>query len=271
MAGVTAARTVVAQLTDPHVTAAGSLLFDKVDTAGFLQAAVGHLNGLTPRPDLVVATGDLTNEGKPAEYERLAELLGQLTMPFVILPGNHDDLVAMREVFDPPPDVGDALGWHHVTEVGPLRVVGLDSLVPGQPGGRLGPERLAWLDGVLGSSDAPTIIAVHHPPHVTGIDHMDGMRLEDGDALGEVVERHPHVARVITGHIHRAITALWHGTVVTTSPGTAHQVVLDLDDGPARWSLEPPAVQLHVWLPEVASLVTHTSYIGDFGPTEPFD
>jgi 3',5'-cyclic AMP phosphodiesterase CpdA len=112
---------------------------------------------------------------------------------------------------------------------------------------------------------------VHHPPHVTGIDHMDGMRLADGDALGEVVERHPHVVRVITGHIHRDITALWHGTVVTTSPSTAHQVVLDLDDGPARWSLEPPGVQLHVWLPEVASLVTHTSHIGDFGPTAPFD
>ncbi len=85
------------------------------------------------------------------------------------------------------------------------------------------------------------------------------------------MERHPHVVRVICGHVHRPVTTGWHGTVVTIAPSTAHQVALDLTDGEARWRREPPGVQLHVWLPDEQLLVTHTSPIGDYGPIERFE
>ena len=257
--------TIVAQLSDPHVTAPGTKLFGRVDSGRMLRDAVSHLNALDPRPDLVVATGDLTADGLDDEYRHVRTLLGALHLPWVVLPGNHDDRDRQAEVLgrsDP------------VQQVGPLRLLLLDTHVPGSPSGRLGPDQLAWLDDELGRSAKPTILALHHPPYATGVRHMDTMGLEDGDALGDVVERHRHVVRILTGHVHRDITVGWRGTVVTTCPSTAHQVALILGEDEARWRREPPAVQLHVWLPEAeggaGSLVTHTSPIGDHGPLEPF-
>jgi 3',5'-cyclic-AMP phosphodiesterase len=257
--------TIVAQLSDPHVVAPGSLLFNRLDTGTMLRDAVTHLNGLDPRPDLVVATGDLTGDGHPDEYRHVATLLRALHVPLVLLPGNHDDRELLAEV------LGDQ---QRVVHVGPLRLLLLDSHLPGSPAGRLGAEQLAWLDRELAQSAKPTILALHHPPYATGLRHMDTMRLEDADELGAVVERHRNVVRIISGHVHRPTTVGWRGTVVTTSPSTAHQVVLELHDADARWRREPPAVQLHVWLPEAedgaGSLVTHTSVIGDHGPAQPF-
>jgi 3',5'-cyclic AMP phosphodiesterase CpdA len=162
-------------------------------------------------------------------------------------------------------------GWPSATDVGPLRLVLLDDSVRDSPNGCVGPDQLAWLDRTLAATSAPTILAVHHPPFATGVRHMDSMGLDDADALGDVIERHPHVVRVITGHLHRNITVGWRGTVVTTTPSTAHAVALDLADGAApRWRREPPAVHLHVWLPDEQLLVTHTSPIGDYGPAETF-
>ena len=256
--------TVIAQITDPHILAAGEQLGGVIDTAGYLRDAVAHVNGLVPQPDLVVITGDLTDGGSREQYDNLAELLAPLQAPFVLLPGNHDVPKTLAEVFP-----GRA-SWPSALEVGPLRVLLLDDSVPGSPNGLVGEEQLAWLDAELSRSSAPTIVAVHHPPYATGISHMDRMGLDDAEALGDVIERHPHVARVITGHLHRHITTLWRGTVVTTTPSVAHQVALDLTDGEARWRREPPAAHLHVWLPDEQLLVTHTSPIGDFGPAEPF-
>ena len=269
--------TVVAQLSDVHLVGPAERLLGRIDTAAHLRDAVAHLAGLERRPDLVLVTGDLTADGRPEEYRHLAAALADLPAPVLLIPGNHDDRDAMASVL-PRPDsavpVPAQLGWQAVVDVGPLRIVALDSVVPGLPSGRLGPERLAWLDEALATSDRPTIVAVHHPPFATGIGHMDGMRLEDADALGDVVERHPHVVRVAVGHVHRTITTGWRGTVVTIAPSAAHQVALDLGDGPARWRREPPGVLLHVWVPGTGelggSLVTHLSPIGDFGPVEPF-
>jgi 3',5'-cyclic-AMP phosphodiesterase len=267
--------TIVVQLSDPHVTVPGARLLGRIDTGTMLRDAVSHVNGLDPRPDLAVVTGDLTAEGHLDEYRHLATLLRALHVPSVVVPGNHDDRAALARVLPrPEPWPGDEVGWQQAVRVGPLRLLLLDSQVPGSPGGRLGPARLAWLERQLAGSGDPTVLAVHHPPYATGMRHMDTMRLEDGGALGDVVARHPHVVRIVTGHVHRAVAVGWRGTVVTTCPSTAHQVVLDLTEGEARWRREPPAVQLHVWLPEAeggaGSLVTHTSPIGDHGPGEGF-
>ena len=88
--------------------------------------------------------------------------------------------------------------------------------------------------------------------------------------MAAVVERHPHVVRVLCGHVHRPIQAQWAGTLVAIAPGTAHQFILDLtDDPPAGWQMEPPAVLLHLWDAD-AGMITHASYVGDFGGPRPF-
>jgi 3',5'-cyclic AMP phosphodiesterase CpdA len=258
----------LAQISDLHVTAAGTRLMDQIDTAGYLTRAVVHLNALTPAPDFVIITGDLVDRGSPAEYENLRAILAGLALPWSVLPGNHDDRAALRRAFaddDHLPQGGEFL--HHVVEDLPLRLIALDTTVPGETGGDLCPARLEWLAARLAEApQRPTVIAMHHPPFISGITGMDALNCANSDALGSIVARHPQIERIICGHIHRPICLRWHGTVITTAPATAHQVALDLKpDSPVSWIMEPPACHLHLWQP-ATGLVTHLSYIGDYGP-----
>jgi 3',5'-cyclic AMP phosphodiesterase CpdA len=262
----------IAQLSDPHIVAAGRKILGRVDTPACLERAVAHVNGLIPRADLVLLTGDLVDDGTPESYANLRRILDRLQAPYAVLPGNHDDRENLRAAFPDLPDLPRDGGFLHYTiEDRPLRVVALDTIVPGEVGGALCRERLDWLEQRLGEApDRPTLIAMHHPPFASGIEEMDAINCANSAALGALLERHAQVVRIVCGHIHRPITFGWAGTVVTTAPSTAHQVALDLRPGaPVTWVAEPPACQLHYWLPE-SGLVTHLSYIGDYGGPQAF-
>lgn len=264
----------IAHISDFHVTTLGSKVLGRIDTNGHLAAAVVHLNRLTPRPDLVVMTGDLVNDGRAEEYAALARLLEPLAIPLRAIPGNHDDRAGLRTLFG-------SQGWlpldgpflHYAETFGPLRLIALDSIVPGRPEGRLCPERLAWIEARLAEAEReapeqPILVMMHHPPMPSGIGHMDAMRCLDGEGLARVLAGHSKVERILCGHLHRPMTARWAGTVVCVAASTAHHVALDLDDHtPARWTREPPTVALHQWAPD--GLVTHLSYVGVY-PPHPF-
>ena len=259
----------IAQITDTHIRPDGVLAYGRVDTAPYLARAVEHLLRLRPRPDVVLATGDLVDAGSADEYRRLRALLAPLPMPVYLIPGNHDARDALTHVFADHAYLPRNRPFiQYVVEEHPVRLVALDTLVPGQAGGLLCEERLDWLAARLAEApDRPTVIFMHHPPFVTGIAHMDRYGLARAHEFAEVVRRHPQVERVLCGHLHRPIQACVGGTLASTAPSTAHQVVLDLEEGnPLMFVMEPPACQLHVWRPG-AGLVSHTSYIGDFdGP-----
>jgi 3',5'-cyclic AMP phosphodiesterase CpdA len=262
----------LAQISDPHVVPKGRMLFDRIDTPGFLARAFGHLNRLDPRPDLVILTGDLVDRGSVAEYENLRDLLAELQVPWSLLPGNHDDRANLRRVLAGRgrlPREGAFL--HYCIEDLPLRLIALDTTIPGETGGTLCRARLDWLAERLEERpDQPTVIAMHHPPFVSGLSEMDAINCANSAALGAVVAGHPQIERIICGHVHRPIILRWQGTVVTTAPATAHQVALDLRDGsPTSWIMEPPACHLHYWRADTG-LVTHQSYIGDYGPPTPY-
>ncbi|HXZ01540.1 MAG TPA: phosphodiesterase [Stellaceae bacterium] len=262
----------IAQITDFHIKARGRIAYRVVDTAACLAAAVAALKALDPRPDLVVATGDLTDFGREEEYALLRELLAPLAMPVYLIPGNHDEREAMRRTFR-----GDgyfpAQGFlNYTVEDHPLRLVALDTVIPGESGGRLCAERLAWLDRTLASApERPTMILMHHPPFQTGIAHMDAIGLDGADAFAAVLARHPRVERVLCGHLHRSIQApIGRRAIASTAPSTAHQVALDLRPrGPAAFMMEPPGYQLHLWRP-ATGVVTHTAVVGDFAGPYPF-
>jgi Icc protein len=254
----------LAQISDLHFLPKGTLAFGRVDTAGCLERAIDHLNALEPAADAVLITGDLTNDGDAPVWAELMPLLGRLGAPIYPIPGNHDDRELMRAACAQLGLFPAAGPLHFAVDLGPLRLIGLDSLIPGNPGGRLGAEQLAWLNEQLGGApERPTLVALHHPPFRTGIDHMDAMMLEDGAALAEVIGRHPQAASVVCGHVHRVVQCRFAGTLGQIGPGVAHAVQLTLAGAPARWVLEPPAMLLHEWR-DGRGLVSHLDFIGDF-------
>lgn len=262
------------QISDTHVKAGGRLAYGVVDTAGMLARCVAQVLKLPQRPDAILITGDLVDSGRADEYALLRELIAPLAaFPLYLLPGNHDQRGALREAF---PEHAYLRQWapfvQYAIDAHPLRIVALDSVVPGAGGGELCGERLAWLERTLAAApDRPTVVALHHPPFVTGIGHMDrvGLGAAGREALARIVARQPQVERVLAGHLHRPITARFAGTVASTCPSPAHQVALDLaPDAADDYVLEPPAFQLHWW--NGRQLVTHTAYIGEFAGPYPF-
>ena len=255
----------IAQITDMHVKKQGEMLAPGLDTYAGLAAALRRIGGLNPLPDLLVATGDLTADGKPEEYEALRDLLSGLSMPYLLLPGNHDIRENLRAAFpDQPWEDGQFLLY--AVDDWPVRVIALDSVVAGKPHGEICPGRHRWLDGKLAEApDKPTIVMLHHPPFVTGIAYMDAMGLIDPLGLAEVVARHKQVIRVLCGHIHRPIQTMFAGTEASVAPATSFQVGLKLGDSEdLLLTKEPPAFQLHRWTPD-GGLVSHTAYVEEYG------
>jgi len=256
----------LAQLSDLHIEAREEPdAF--IDTAACLRTAVTHLNGLDPHPDAVLITGDLVDTGSPADYALLRELLAPLPMPVYLQPGNHDDRAGLCRAFAdhpylPPP--GEYI--QYTVEDLPVRLVVLDTLIPGKVGGELCAARLDWLAARLAEQpERPTIVALHHPPFDTGIQAMDRIGLDAGRAeFAALIARHAQVERVLCGHLHRHIQRRWQGTLAGTCPSVAHALLLDLSDrGRLGSVLEPPAYQLHQWR-EPGGLVSYLDHIGQF-------
>jgi Icc protein len=255
----------VAQITDTHIRRPGELVHGVVDTAAMLARAVAALGRLDPAPDVTVVTGDLVDTGAAEEYAHLRALLAPLAMPVYVIPGNHDAREPLRRAFAADGYLPQDGFLQYTVEDWPLRLVALDTLIPAALGGELCRERLLWLDRALAAAaQRPTLILMHHPPFLTGIDHMDRIGLAGIPGFVAIVARHPQIERILCGHVHRAIDCRLAGTVAGTAPSTAHQIVLDLAPAaPPASAFEPPGYQLH-WWSEAGGLVTHTAAIGDW-------
>lgn len=259
---------IVVQISDLHVTVPGVFAYGGIDPGSRLQRTVEHLNALSPQPDAVVVTGDLTDTGSPREYARLRSIIGQLRATVYLCPGNHDDRKALLAEFaDHEYLMADANFAHYVIEGLPVRLISLDSTIAGEDGGALCDIRRSWLEAKLQEAqDRPTILYMHHPPFTTGIDAMDAIGLSDSRPFADLISRHPNVLGVWCGHLHRPITSRWAGTVVTTCPSTAHQVALDLrPSAPLTFVAGQPGYQVHWFndIDDVVELVTHTAVVPD--------
>lgn len=255
---------IIAQISDPHI----SLVAEFAEArAAQLQAAVAHLLRLPAAPDVVIITGDCADNGRIEEYQYLRELISPLTMPVYVIPGNHDNRVQMLEVFGTQGASPLAGFVQYAVNDWPVRLIALDTNIPGNSKGSLSIQQLDWLEQRL--QEAPeqtTLIFMHHPPFKQGLNVLDDIGLIEANAFGSLIARYPQVERIVAGHVHVTMSHLFHGRLAMTCSALASQFLPDLNQ-PERLvvSVEPPSCLIHAWQ-STTGLVSYTSLIGDHGP-----
>lgn len=256
----------IAQITDIH------LGFDPDNPAEFnrkrLDQILRHLNDGPNRPDLLLATGDLTDHGDRDSYRRLANAFSQCKFPVHMCLGNHDLRANFLTQF---PDTPVADGFvQFVVELDGLRIVMLDTLEEGRHGGAFCKTRANWLRATLNEDrETPTVIVMHHPPVEVGIDWMNTHPEEEWVAnFADAIANAPNIKGILCGHIHRSIVVPWRGTAVAICSSSAPQVTLDLTpidpnkpDNRPMIIADEPAYALHLW--NGRELVTHFDSAGE--------
>lgn len=240
------------QITDTHIVPEGQLAYGVSDTEGALRRAVAAINARLPflgPVDCVVVTGDLTDHGTAGDYQRFRAIMADLDVPYQAIPGNHDRRDAMRTAF-----AGEAwmpgegpIQWRR--DFGPYTMLALDSLDEGDAAGRLSDEGFTFLDAELARLNGkPLVIATHHPWMLSGLSQMDGWTLKNGDKLMNRLEEYPGPVRMISGHVHRAMTTQIGKVTCQIAPSTCHAVYSDHRTGAnSRIALEAGAFTLFSW------------------------
>lgn len=232
MFGVFAMTFCIAQLSDLHL----STHQDDPSHQTFmacLEFAISH------RPDLLLLTGDLVNDGRKAGYDWLFKTLHATHLPFVCLAGNHDvtkvvnphlpyterQFVAIARDTRLPTYQMHTLNNH-------WQLICLSSAVAGADHGYLDEHVLDWLDNTLAIRSTPTLIALHHHPILVGSAWIDALALQNREALWAVLGRHPHIRAVLCGHVHQAHDLVQPNTDirVLTCPATSRQFLPRHDD-----------------------------------------
>ena len=200
------------QLSDPHLLADPDGLCRGRPSLALLRHALrkahDQLQAAGLLPGRLLISGDLCQDESWGGYRRLAEALAESPVsalePPLLLAGNHDHTLALRAALGRQAVLAPALlDW------GSWQLLLLDSHVPGRVGGRLGPRQLAWIADQLPRSERPLLVAVHHPPVAIGDPGLDGIGLEDGDALLSLLRRCGRWRGLVFGHIHQH----WSGTL----------------------------------------------------------
>lgn len=215
---------VIAHVSDPHLRAAGGLLYDAIDSEAHLRETLVRLGRVEPRPQALVFTGDLADKAEPKAYARIREIVEPAAAAWgaqvIWVMGNHDERAAYSAgLFDGESEAPQ----DRVYDVDGLRIVALDTSVPGYHHGDLTPEQLGWLADVL-ATPAPhgTILALHHPPIPSPmLPPAEVIELRDQEALAEVV-RSSDVRAVLAGHLHYSTYSTFAGVVVSVASATCY-------------------------------------------------
>lgn len=250
----------ILQLSDPHIVPEGQLAYGVVDTAAALAEAVSTINRdlhLYGPVDLAIVTGDLTDFGSPEEYARFRDIMGELAVPYRVIPGNHDLRENLRQAFSEKswmPETGPVVWSLELSDFG---VVALDTLVEGRHHGNLDDDALGFLaEAMEGFNGKPVLVGMHHPPFETGIIPMDVNNLRNGNALRDILDNYAGETRLMCGHVHRSVTTMYGSSVAMIAPGVSHSVTLDeREENPHTLSLEPGGFMLHEWR---NGLMSHT-------------
>ncbi len=222
---------VIAHLSDPHLLADGRELYGTVPVEHRLRSALERLEASSVSPHAVVFTGDLADLGEADAYRRLRAavepVVARMGAQLVWVMGNHDERAAYSSLlFDEDPNVRPQ---DRVHDIDGLRVISLDTTVPGYHHGEIAPEQLDWLADVL-SAPAPlgSVLALHHPPVPTPLEVMAVLELQRQADLAAVV-RGSDVRAILGGHLHYSTHSTFAGIPVHVASATCYTLDLGAD------------------------------------------
>lgn len=215
---------VIAHLSDPHLLAGGMLQYGAIDTEEHLSRALDRLSAIDPPPQALVFTGDLADRAEPKAYARLREIVepaaAAIGAQVIWVMGNHDERAAYSAgLFDAESEAPQ----DRVYDVDGLRIVSLDSTVPGWHHGELSDEQLDWLADVLSMpASHGTILALHHPPiPVPMVPIAALIELKEQDRLAAVLEG-SDVRAILGGHFHYTSFSTFAGIPVSVASATCY-------------------------------------------------
>ncbi len=207
----------VLQITDTHLIAEPGAEVYGLDTFATTEKTLAQMKSDGWTPDLVIHSGDLTDDGTAEAYRRLRSLLTTLELPVFCVLGNHDEPDEMTTSL-----CGGQIQSVRVAVVEPWQIVFLDSHVPGKVHGHLDAEELAALDGTL--RDTPhqhALIVLHHGPLT--VCPMPVCQLDNAEELWTLLGRHPNVRAILSGHNHCAMDEVHLGIRALVTPATSLQ------------------------------------------------
>lgn len=222
------AQRVIVHLSDTHLLAGDAPLGGRYDTAANLAATLAAVERTGITPDALVFTGDLTDLGEPEAYRALRAAVepvaDRLDAPIVWVAGNHDERPALRGTLLGQEPSGEPVTG--VWDLGGLRLIALDTSVPGWHHGDLDDGQLAWLRGVL-AEPAPlgTLLALHHPPLPSHIPFFDILELRRQDELAAVIAG-SDVRGILAGHLHYSTSGTFAGVPVSVAAATCYTMNL---------------------------------------------
>ncbi|WP_223625486.1 phosphodiesterase [Microbacterium sp. EST19A] len=215
---------VLIHVSDPHFLAGGARLGGRYDVEATLARTLAAIRAVHPDPAAIVITGDLADLGEPDAYRRLRAAVepvaAELGAPIIWVAGNHDERPALRrDLLDLAPTEEPVTG---VWDLDGLRVVALDTSVPGWHHGDLDAAQLGWLAEVL-AQPAPhgTLLAMHHPPLPSHVPLFDILELRHQDELAEIL-RGSDVRGILAGHLHYSSHGMFAGVPVSVSSATCY-------------------------------------------------
>ena len=249
---------VLLHISDTHLISDGSL-YGAVDADGRLVELLEQLKLSGVRPDVIVFTGDLADTGEPAAYRKLRAAVepfaAELGAELVWVMGNHDNRAALRRsVLDEAPSMAPL---DRVRMIDGLRIITLDTSVPGHHYGEISGSQLDWLTEQL-TAPAPhgTILALHHPPIPSVLDLAVTVELRDQAALGRVLKGRD-VRAILAGHLHYSTSATFVGIPVSVASATCYTQDLTVAAGGTRGRDRRPGLQPGARLPR------HRRALGD--------
>lgn len=243
---------IIAQISDTHIVPKDQewKSLPKTQVANRLKLVVENLNRLNPKPDVVLLTGDAIDDAGLEGYEHLKEILQPLTMPLYIIPGNHDNREDMRKSFSYESYMPRSGFIQYVIEEYPVRLIALDTVIPGEGYGTLCSERIQWLSKTLHqNTEKPTLLFMHHPHIKIGQKLLDSVRCHTPDDFERLIQSFSNIIGIISGHYHKSCATIFGGTLCFVGPSVApvHYFEKASDEVTKTIELVRPSFVLHKW------------------------